>query len=219
MIAKDLLTDSILPLKTSDTGLIAISLMEEYKVSHLPIVNHYDFLGLISAEDILSHDQSEAIGNIKLSLSTAFVEDHQHIYDVFIAMSSLKLTILPVIDKQNHYLGSITLLNLVDQFSNIFSLQNPGGIIVLEVNENDYSFSEIAQVIESNDAKVLNLFVTTFKESTKIEITIKINKIDIFPVLQTFERYKYNVTASFTEMNYKNYLQERYDSLMNYLNI
>jgi len=92
-------------------------------------------------------------------------------------------------------------------------------VIIIELNNNDYSLQEIAQIIESNDAKVLGLYVRTFPDSTKIEITIKLNKIDIRPVLQTLYRYKYGVTASFTEEEDDDVLKERFDSLMNYLNI
>jgi hypothetical protein len=98
-------------------------------------------------------------------------------------------------------------------------LNNPGGIIILELNDKDYLLTEIAQIVESNDAKVLGMYLTTFPDSTRIEITLKINKIDVGPVLQTFIRYNYTIKASFSEDTYTESLQERYNSLMNYLNI
>jgi acetoin utilization protein AcuB len=220
MTAKDIVTNSFTPLKTSDTGLNALAIMEDLKVTHLPIVNNEEFLGLISQVDIESlNAPDEPLGNHDLSVTKPFVYQEQNIFEVIRIFSSLKLSLLPVLDIKNNYIGSIMLPNLVQGFSKLAAVDNPGGVIIIELNNNDYSLSEIAQIIESNDAKVLSLYVTTFPDSTKIEITIKLNKIDIRSVLQTLYRYKYSVTATFSEDEFNDVLKERFDSLMNYLNI
>ena len=220
MLVKDIISDTIVALKTSDSASLALSLMEEFKVSHLPIVNNVELLGLISEEDILSINiPDEPLGNHKLSLSRPFINDDQHIFEAIRIFSELKLSILPVLDRKNNYLGMITLLDLVQNLSKIISLNNPGGIIVLELNQNDYSLTEISQIIESNDAKVLNLYLTSYPNSTKIDLTLKINKIDLTQVLKTFNRYNYIIKASFSEHQYIEDLKDRYDLLMNYLNM
>ena len=220
MTAKDLISNSVIPLKTSDTGQYALESMDDYKISHLPIVNAESLLGLISETDILSlNDTSEPIGNHKLSLYRPFIEENQHVFDVIKIFADLKVSLLPVLDKKDNYIGSITLLDLVQNIANFTAVQNPGGIIVLEVNNNDYSLSEISQIIESNDAKVLSLYVTTYPDSIKMDIHIKINKIDIGAVLQTFNRYNYMVKASYSEREDMDNLLTRYELLMNYLNI
>ncbi len=220
MTAKDIVSNSFIPLKTSDTALNAMAMMEDLKVRHLPIVNNEEFLGLISQVDIEnSNTPDEVLGNHDLSCVKPFVYQDQNIYEVIKMFSSLKLSLLPVLDRKNNYVGSIMLADLVQNFSKLTAADNPGGVIIIELNNNDYSLSEIAQIIESNDAKVLSLYVTTFPDSTKIEITIKLNKIDIRSVLQTLYRYKYIVTATFSEDEFNDVLKERFDSLMNYLNI
>jgi predicted transcriptional regulator len=220
MTAKDLVSMTIIPLKTSDTGMNALNIMEELKVAHLPIVNNEEFLGLVSQSDIENLNMSdEALGNHNLSLTRPFVYQEQNIFDIIRLFSSQKLSLLPVLDKKNNYLGVITVSDLVRNFSKLISAENPGGVIIIELNNNDYSLQEIAQIIESNDAKVLGMYVTSFPDSTKIEISIKLNKIDIRPVLQTFYRYNYSVTASYSEEEDDDVLKERFDSLMNYLNI
>lgn len=219
MIAKELASPFIV-LKTSDTGQAALSLMEELKISHLPIVNNEEFLGLISQSDIYNlNSPEEPVGNHILSVAKPFVNQDQNIFEVFRLFSEQKLTLLPVLDNNLKYIGSITTSSLLYQFAKISALENPGGIITIELNQSDYSLSEIAQIIESNDAKVLSLFLTSFPDSTKLEITIKLNKIDLRGVLQTFYRYNYKVTASQTQEEYNDSLKERFDSLMNYLNI
>ncbi len=220
MIAKDLYSDAIIPVLTSDTASYALKLMEDQKICHLPIVNNVEFLGLISENDIYALNKpEESIGSHKLSATNAFVYQHQHIYEIISLAGELNLSIVPVIDGKNRYLGSITLPTLLEKYSQAASIQNPGGIIIIERNQNDYSMEEIARIVESNDAKILNSYVSSHHDSMKLEITIKINKLNIFPVLQTFERYGYLVLATYTEADYKNDMQDRYDSLMNYLNI
>ena len=220
MIARHLISDAVVPLKTSETGANALVMMDELRVSQLPVVNNLDFLGLISETDIQTHDNfEEPVGNHPLSLSNAYINENQHIYEVIRIFDTLKLTLLPVLDDQNHYLGSITLPALIHNVSRIMALDNPGGIIILEVNTKDYLLTEIAQIVESNDAKILSMHLTTYPDSTKIDVTLKVNKMDVGPILQTFIRYNYFIKASFSEDTYSESLQERYNSLMKYLNI
>ncbi len=220
MIAKELISNDIAPLHTSDTALQALSWMEEYRVSHLPIVNNIDFLGLISEEDIYKiSDFEEPVGNHLLSISKQYIFGDQHLYDVIKTISSQHLTLLPVLNESRQYLGVITIADLVTSISEMAAVENPGGIIILELNQNDYSLTEITQIIETNDAKILSLYVTSHPDTTKIEITIKVNKMDIRPIIQTFNRYDYTIKASFAEAEYYDDLLDRYNSLMNYLNI
>jgi acetoin utilization protein AcuB len=220
MIARQLLSETIIPLRPEETGAGALGMMDELRVSHLPIVEDEEFLGLISDTDILTLDSfTETIGNHPLSLSNAYVMENQHIYDVIRIIDALKLTLVPVLDEKKHYLGSVTLATLSHHLSDLMALNNPGGIIVLEINDKDYLLTEIAQIVESNDAKILGLYITTFPDSTRMEVTLKVNKIDVGPILQTFIRYNYIIKASFSEDTYTESLQERYNSLMNYLNI
>ena len=220
MIAKELITDEILPVKTSDPCLDVLAAMEDNKVHHLPVVNERELLGLISEFDIINHGRIEdPVGNVKLSSINAFISEYQHIFDAMKMMTEMKLSLLPVVDNKNSYLGIITLSGLLAGITRDSSLSNPGGIIILEMSDNNYSMSEISQIIESNDARILSAFVTSRPDSTLIDVTIKINKVDIIPVLQTFNRYNYTVKATFAEKDDLDDLKERYDALMNYLNI
>jgi CBS domain-containing protein len=219
MIAKDLITQSVSTLHTSDSAIYALSLMEEYRVSHLPIVNNVDFLGLVSEDDLYDYADPEApIGAHKLSLSKPYVEAQQHIYEVIKMASELKLTLIPVLDAHNAYLGVIRLDDLVHTFAKLTAVDQPGGIITLEMNIHDYSVSEIAQIVESNDAKILSLYFSAVPDTTKIEVTIKVNRLDLAPIIQTFNRYNYTIVASIFEDENEE-LQDRYDSLMRYLNV
>jgi CBS domain-containing protein len=220
MIASEMISDGILALKTSDTGKTALGWMEDYKVSHLPIVNNEELLGLISEMDIYNlNDFDEPLGNHKLSLSNPYVNEHQHIYDVLQLVYEEKLSLVPVLDDKNRYLGVITLQSLLSAFAQALSVNNPGGIIVLEMSYNDYSLTEIANIVESNDAKILSTFIITHPQSVKMDLYLKINRNEIDSILKTFTRYDYFIKAVFTENNESGNLKERYESFIKYLNV
>lgn len=221
MLAKDLISDVIPALRTSDSGQKALYWMDIFRISHLPIVNNVDFLGLISDKDIYDNNLAEEpIGNHNLSLFSPYVTVEQHIYEVMELASQLQLSVVPVLDHDNKYMGVITLTDLLHYFADVSALKQPGGIIVLEMNANDYSLSEIAQIVESNDAKILSVYITSPANSTKLEVTIKINRKELTSIMQTFFRYNYIIKASFMDENDLNSLFEnRYDSFMKYLNI
>lgn len=218
MIARQLITREIIPLKTSDTGTDALNLMDEYKVLHLPIVNNESFLGLISEQDIYDlNNPNEPLGNHHLSLEHPYVEENQHVYDVLRLVYKSGLTLIPVLDEHLKYLGVITSQKLLSFLANTFSVENPGSVIVLEMSQIDYSLAEISKIVESNDTKILSVFLLSQPDSTRIEVVLKLNKIEIGALLQTFDRFGYFVKSTFGEEEDMDDLRERYDSLMNYL--
>jgi len=220
MVAKQLVTDEITPLKTSNTGNDALNWMDEYKVSHLPIVNNEVFLGLISEDDIYEMNKSEEpLGIHKLSLTHPYVNENDYVYDILRVMDENHLTVIPVLDNDNKYLGCITLHTLLHFMATSFSVNNPGGVIILEMSQTDYSLTEIANIVESNDAKILSVFIADHQDSTRLEVIIKVNKMDLGSILSTFDRYGYFIKASLGEEENLEDLRENYDSLMNYLNI
>jgi len=221
MVAKDLISEVIPSLKTSDLGQTALNWMEIFRVSHLPIVNNQDFLGLISDADIYDMNQpEEPIGNHALTLFKPYVEEEQHIFEVIGLASRLKLSVVPVLDSNKHFKGVITISDLIRHLAGISSMDQPGSIIVLELIERDYSLSQIAQIVESNNAKVLSMYITSPPESTKLEVTLKVNTSDLISVIRTFERYNYEVKTWVSDNDSMDrFYSERYDLLMKYLNI
>jgi predicted transcriptional regulator len=220
MLAIELISEYIVPLKTSDTALTALSLMEEFKVKNLPIVDNNNFLGLISENDIYIHNQfEEAVGTHQLAKPQIAILENQHIYDVLTAFQQNNLSLLPVLDKTNQYLGSIHSWVLISRLAEITGIIDPGGIIVLEMNIHDYSLSQIAQIIESNNSKLINLYVHTHPDTTQMKVTLKLNTMDLDAVLQTFNRYNYQVNAFYSRESHDDKLHDNYNALMNYLKL
>jgi CBS domain-containing protein len=183
-------------------------------------VNHREFLGLISDADIYDlNNPDEAVGNHNLSLSKPYVREDQHIYEVIEVLSRLELTLVPVLDLEKQYLGVITQEELTQHFAHLSAMRQPGGIIELEMNEYDYSLSEISQIVESNNARILSLYVSSNGKRGKIRVTLKINLTDMTAVMETFNRYNYTVVSShMNDDELDEFYQERFDVFLKYLN-
>jgi len=221
MLARDLISIDIPPLKLYDEGKKAIEWMDEFKVSHLAITEKTHYVGLVSDVEImdLMTDQSQNFVSLRKNLSKPFIFEYQHAYEALKLFTRLKISLIPVLDAKEHYMGVITQSNLLNYLSELTDANETGSIIVLELHQQDYSLSQIAQIAESNNAKILSLFLTPRRDSTELDVTIKLNLRDASAVLQTFERYGYIVKESYTQGNSTDNLKDRYESLMHYLNI
>jgi CBS domain-containing protein len=218
MVAQQLISDVIPPLKTSDNIQTVLDRMAEFRVSHLPIVNELQLLGVVSDLDLIElQDYGSALGSVPLSISNACVSKEQHIYDVIRLFAEKRLSLVPVIDENKNYLGSISINSIVEYVANLTSVKEPGGIIVIEINNRDNSLSHISQIVESNNAQVLSSYITSFPESTRLEVTLKLNRTDLSAIVASFLRYDYTVVATYNDLKADEGSSDRYDQLMNYL--
>lgn len=220
MFAGKLIHVSIPPLKPTDTCLRALAWMDEFHVNRLPVINGKSFLGLVKETDLVDVDTPEAtLQNINVPLERIFINTNQHVYDVVKFASLYKCDVIPVLDDEQNYEGIITVQELVNYFAESKSAYMPGGIIVLEMRMSDYSMSQIAQIIESDGAHILSTSVSTAPDPQLIELTIKIDKVDLSRILAAFYRYNYHVVSSYFQSEFGSDLKNRYESLMNYLSI
>lgn len=220
MLAIELVADVIPPVNTSDTIQKVLDRMAEFRVRHLPIVNEEQFLGLVGEDDLIGEtDYQSAIGALALSLVNPYVLEDQHIYDVIRMFYERELTVVPVLDARGKYLGLISVNSLTSYFAQLTGVDQPGGIIVLEIDNKNNSLAHMAQVVESDNAQVLSSYIRSFADSTRMEVTLKVNKQDISAIIATFLRYEYTIKATFNHSGDIDNSRERYDSLMNYLNL
>jgi acetoin utilization protein AcuB len=221
MLARDLVSDVIPSLKTSDTAQTALNWMEIFRVSHLPIVNNLDFLGLISDGDIFDLNQpDEAIGNHNLSLKRIFVRESTHLFEIINLVGRNRLTLIPVLDESDHYKGVISYNDILSSVASLSSFAQPGGIIIIKLVDRDYSAGHIAQIIESNDAKILAMYISSRPDSVGIQVTVKVNVTDLTSIIKTFERYSYDVETWISDNdNLDMFYADRYNMLMKYLNM
>jgi acetoin utilization protein AcuB len=220
MLAIELVADIIPPVSTMDTIQKVVDRMAEFRIRHLPIVNEEQFIGLIAEDDLIEHTDYQApVSVLTLSLTNPYVRGEQHIYDVIRIFHEQQLTVVPVLDDKNKYLGLISINSLTEYFAQLTSVSQPGGIIVLEINNKNNSLAHMAQIVESDNAQILSSYIRSFADSTRMEVTLKVNKQDISAILSTFLRYEYTIKATFNHSGEVDNSRERYDSLMNYLNL
>ncbi len=221
MVARDMISDVIPALRTSDTGMTALNWMDIFKVSHLPIVNDKEFLGLISENDIYDLNMpDEPLGNHQLSLLRPYVTEDQHVFEIMEVLSRLKLSLVPVLDHSKNFLGVITLMELLHYFAELSAFLNKGSVIELEMNANDFSMSQICQIVESNDAKILAAYVTSHPNTTQMELTLKLNVTDVTSIKQTFMRYNYVITGAYMKHDDEvDMLNDRLNFLFKFLDI
>jgi len=219
MGVKQLINTSVLPLREGDTVELALNWMDDFRVSHLPVSDNETYLGLISEAEIVDiEDRSTTMSVFCNMLAKPFILDTEHYYNAMQVMFDQNLTVLPVLDQKYSYLGVLTREEILNEMGTLLAVRNPGGIIILELNQNDYTLSEISRIVESNDAKILSLNIRPMPESSKLEVTLKVNHINIEAIIQSFERFSYKIISYFGD-NKKDddLLIERYESLLTYL--
>lgn len=221
MLAEKLISDVIPSVSSWQKGKKALSHMDVFRVSHIPIVDDTKYMGLVSDKWIYDLNLvDEPIGKQMDKLNTTHAHKDQHIFEVAIVMYKLKISVLPVLDSDHYYVGAITLYDLARRFANLFSLQEIGGVLVLEMNVNDYSISQISQIVESNDVKILSFFIDRKPGRNNMDVILKLDKEELSGVVQALMRYNYNVKAVYQDRSMLTDLyQDRFDQFMNYMNI
>lgn len=220
MFASEIISNAIPPLKTSDSVQKALDRMNEFRLSHLPVVNETQFLGLLADDDLIEvQDQKTAIGSLSLSLVSPFCYNDAHTYDVIRMFAQQHLSVVPVLDHKKNYMGVVSINTILEYVANTYAVSEPGGVIVLEISNRNNSLAHMAQIVEGDNAQILSSYVQSFPDSTRLEITLKINKVDLSAIIASFERYDYVVKAVYNSIQTDDGSQDRYDSLMNYLNV
>lgn len=218
MLTRDLISNSIPYLHKDDKVFHALQLMNDYHVAHLPVVENESYLGIISEDQLLQTDEENTIKELQVTDGTTSVQANDHFLKAIQTAVVNKLSIVPVVEEKQ-LVGIVTYNDLLKNASEFMSLNDPGALIVLEMESRNYSFTEINRIVESNDAQITQLNTFTDAETGIMQVTIRINKLEVSDIISTFQRYEYNVKYYFGEELYENELRTNYDNLMNYLKI
>ncbi|MFT3678413.1 MAG: CBS domain-containing protein [Chitinophagaceae bacterium] len=220
MLTGELQSQTIPYLHLKDKVEDALQLINDNQVAHLPVVEEGRLLGVLSEDDLLDADNEEGtVEQLQPLFVQAAVKNTEHFLKALQITVDNNLSLVPITDEENQILGVIAYGDLLRYAADFMSLHEPGGLIVLEVDTNQYSFNEISKLVETNDAQITQLNTTNNAETGKMQVTIRINKPEISDVVATFQRYEYNVKYYFGEELYTNELRDNYDNLMNYLKV
>lgn len=218
MLTRDLISNSIPSLHKEDKVFHALQLMNDYHIAHLPVVENADYVGIVSEELLLQSDEEKVISQLPVTDGTTSVKGNDHFLKAIQTAVTNNISIVPVVEEKQ-FLGIVTYNDLLRNASEFLSLNEPGALIVLELESKNFSFTEINRIVESNDAQITQLNTLTEPGSGLTQVTIRLNKMEVSDLVSTFQRYEYNVKHYFGEELYENELKTNFDNLMNYLKI
>jgi acetoin utilization protein AcuB len=220
MLTRELPSQTLPYLHLPDKVYQVLQLMNDNHVTHLPIVDGDKYVGMISEEELLQAENDHAELNTLLqSFSNIAVKEDEHFLKAIQLAAENGLSIVPIVTEENELVGTVSYTDLLKHASEFMSLNEPGGLIVVEMESNQYSFNEISKLVETNDAQITQLNTSNDPETGMMQVTIRINKPEVSDIVATFQRYDYNVKYFFGEELYANELRSNYDNLMNYLKI
>jgi acetoin utilization protein AcuB len=220
MLTRELLSQTLPYLHLTDKVYQALQLMNDNQMAHLPIVDGEKYIGLISEDDLLlAENDNDTLDTLQQSFASLSVKENEHFLKAVQLAADNGLSVVAVVSEENELLGTVAYNDLLKNASGFMSLNEPGGLIVLEMESNQYSFNEISKLVETNDAQITQLNTSNDAESGMMQVTIRVNKPEISDIIATFQRYEYNIKYFFGEEQYANELRSNYDNLMNYLKI
>lgn len=224
MVALEAISKEVAPIARETELDEALRIMDAYKVSQLPVMGKERFLGLLYHADVLARrKEAKTVGDIEEDLIRVYVSKDQHLYEVVKIADEFELSLIPVVDEDqeegDQWVGSVLIQDLIKWFANTVSIKEPGGIIVVSVDRKNFAMTQIAQIVEGNDARILSSYISSEPGSHTLDVTLKLDRQDIDGVLQTFERYDYQIKASYQESRIEEDLRDKYEELMNYINM
>jgi acetoin utilization protein AcuB len=220
MLTVELINSNIPRLQLQDTVSKALQLINDFRLTHLPVVADNKFLGLVSEEDLLDAEEEKMpIELMQENFIDAFVLENEHFLNAVTCANQFDSTVVPVVNQEKDFIGVLITADLLKTLGNFAGTNEIGGIIVLEMERSQFAISEISRIIESNDATILHLNTTIQKDTGLFTVTLHINKKEISAIVATFERYEFDVLYFFGTENFENEIHSNYRHLMNYLDI
>ena len=217
-ILSDYINNDYKPLDIQESIALAQDFFIDVSFSHFPVMEEGIFVGSLSGEDVETFDSNKKILDYKYTLESFFTQKKDAWLDVLENFAQNQTTIMPILDENNLYLGYYGIEDVIRIFNETSFLKEPGNIIVVEKSTSEYSFSQISQIIEGNNGKLLGLFISD-TTNTRVQITLKIAAGVMNEIIQTFRRYEYDIISEHQDDGFLNNLKERSEYLDRYLNI
>lgn len=220
MLIRDVQSQTVPYLHPNDKVFEVLQMMTDAHIGHLPLIDGDKYIGLISEDDLLqAADENMILLSLMENFPTPSVQHNEHFLKAMQVAVDNGITLVPIIEENGNMYGAVTYADLLRQASEFMSVNDPGGLIVLEMDSQKYSFNEISRLVETNDSQITQLNTYTDTHTGMMQVTIKINKMEVSDIVATFQRYDYTVKHYFGEELYENELKSNYDNLMNYLKI
>lgn len=221
MIAEELIDASYPVLKSSELAERALDLIEDTGCNNLPVVEDGLFLGFLQEQIVHSlFDTNVVIKNLQLSNKDCLVYNTDHWYEVLRKASTNNSNEVAVVDHSLNLLGVVKMESLINRFYGMTAFKNPGGIIVLQIDNKSYSLADISRIVESNGANILSAILSEDDNSQNfVFLTLKLNLDELTRVIAGLERYHYNIVGQFHQAEFENIDKQRLDNFFKFINI
>ena len=212
--------NDVKPFALSETVANLLDVMEELKYAHLPLADEMrNYVGLVGEDDLLEiQDENQKVGDTMRIVRPYSVLESSSMFNAIRIIGEGNLTLLPVVSEENIYKGYIAAADIVQDLGRELTFAEPGSILILRIPARDYHLSQISQIVESEDARIIGLHMSSDPETGQLLVCLKINQLDLSRILSSFERYNYVVTEVYHQSLFDDSLQDRYKSFMKYLN-
>lgn len=214
------LLNDLKPLINTDQVGVVLDTMEELKFSHLPVVDQDRiYMGVICEDDLLEvSDETDTLARHSHLLRSYFITQEGNLFDAIKLIGDGNLSLLPVVADDKKYIGYLSTTEIIQDFGRELTFSEPGGMIILKVPVRDYQLTQIAQIVESEDARIIGLHLSSSQEDDDLIISLKINQIDLSRIIKSFERYNYIILQIFHQSIFDESVADRYEAFMKYIN-
>lgn len=220
MLAAELIDPMLPALKSTDSVGQALDWMQEHHVGQLVLTDQADYRGVISEELLMDvSDDERPLSDVMRLFEETYVFENQHLFEILGLVLQNRMDVVAVLNENREFSGTISANELMKQFSHELGVQEAGAILILNLNERDYSMTEISRLIESNNVKIISSYFSSaaYGMPDRSRLTLKLNRREITPIISTLERFGYQIEAAFANAPVESIDQERLDSLLRYL--
>lgn len=210
--------NDFIPPKLTQTVGHGLELIKRFRLNHLPVFEGLTFMGNIPATQLDMYPADTLLSELTESAKHFYMPENGSLFDAMQYFHDFDTNILPVLNTDMKYLGPLFIEDALSGYFNLPFISEPGSIMIVEVARNQFSMTEIANIAESNNARIIGLFITGY-ENEKVRITLKLVAEDLASIRETFERFDYTVVYKFFNDKRDELVKDRFGMLMKYLEL
>ncbi|MDQ0783891.1 CBS domain-containing protein [Chryseobacterium sp. W4I1] len=216
MFIKDYISKDFPCFSLTDSIESARNMLEDFGYSHVFIKKSHHFYGAI-AEDFL-YEGDGILKDLEHQIERFAILEDNNIMDSIRLFYTFSANVIPVINKNEKYLGYITCEDIFQNLSRYPLFSETGAILTVETAARKYSMTEIANIVESNNSKFYGGFITLMSDEV-IQVTIKISNENLSSIDATFDRYDYRIVEKYYSDEKSDLFKDRFGFFQKFIEI
>ncbi|WP_020404403.1 CBS domain-containing protein [Gracilimonas tropica] len=221
MLVQEITNKDISPLKLDDTVAAALLRIDLLHTTRIPVVDENNRLvGMASLDRLIEVvDEETPLKNLELAEPIS-VPASQHLFEASRVMLAKELYLLPVVDTKMNFIGMLKKKDVLTALGELFNLSSYGSVISVELEQQDFTLSDIVRIIEMEGAKILGVAVQQPDiDHPSYRVSFKLNLEDSSVVSAGLRRFGYTITSEANSEILEGDFSDRADELIRYLDI